>query len=110
MNPDDTTHISGSMKWHYESTYLSYVFTDMGTDTTDESGVIDVTTSDDIKLSAHFAFIEDGSGTGWGKYQNIEFVRFIFFDQPDANDYEGYYTLASENWKVEHYFPEKPST
>lgn len=108
MAADDTTHLSGSMKWHYEETWLSYVFTDMGVDTTDESGIIDVTTSDDIKLSAHFEFLADGSGTGSGKYQNIEFVRFTFFAEPDADGYEGYYTLASEGWKVEHYFPEEP--
>lgn len=105
MSPDDTLHISGSMKWHYRDTWLSYVFTNMGVDTTDESGIIDVTTSDDIKLSAHFAFITDGSGTGWGKYQDYEFVRFVFFAEPTAEGYKGYYTLASEGWKVEHYFP-----
>ncbi|HEX7319741.1 MAG TPA: hypothetical protein VF399_05220 [bacterium] len=109
MEPTDTTHISGALRWNFYDTWLDYAFTDMGTDTlVDQSGVIDVTTSDDIKLSAHFAFIADGSGTGWGKYQTFEFVHFIFFDKEDANGYKGYYTLASEGWKVDHYFPEQP--
>ncbi len=106
MDESDTAHISGSMKWHYESTWLSYVFADMGVVHEDESGVIDVTTSDDIKLSAHFEFIEDGSGTGWGRYQGYEFVRFIFYAEETPEGYIGYYTLASEGWKIEHPFPE----
>jgi hypothetical protein len=97
------------MRWNIHETWLDYTFTDMGLDTlVDRSGVIDVTTSNDIRLSAQFTFITDGSGTGWGKFQDFEFVHFIFFDKEDANGYKGYYTLASEGWKVDHYFPEQP--
>jgi hypothetical protein len=106
MDPTDTTHISGSLKWNFFDTWLDYAFTDMGTDTSDQSGVIDVTTSDDIKLSAHFVFIEDGSGTGTGYFQNIEFVRIVYFAHQDINGYKGYFQLASEDWKIDHYFPE----
>ncbi len=108
MSPNDTIHISGAMKWHYQTTWLNYAYT-VSTDTSvTKDGVIDVTTSDDIKLSAHFDFIADGSGTGWGKYQDFKFVEWVFYAQPDPQGYEGYYTLASENWKVKHYFPEQP--
>jgi hypothetical protein len=107
MEESDTAHLSGTMKWNYQDTWLNYVFTDMGVIPTDESGVIDVTTSDNIKLSAHFEFIEDGSGTGWGKFQNYEFVRFTFYPDPTPEGYIGHYTLASEGWKKEHPFPEQ---
>lgn len=111
MAPTDTMHISGGMKWNFHETWLDYDFTDMGCKPgVDESGIIDVTTSNDIRLSAHFEFIENGSGTGWGKFQNVEFVHFTFFDEPDENDYEGYYELASEGWKVKHYFPVEEGT
>jgi len=108
MSPTDSVHISGAMKWHYEQTWLNYAFTGISTDTSiSKAGVIDVTTSGDIKLSANFTFIDDGSGTGWGKFQDFKFVDWLFFALPDSNNYNGYYTLASEDWKVKHYFPEK---
>jgi hypothetical protein len=107
MSPTDSVHITGSMKWHYLSTWLNYAYT-VSTDTSiSKAGTIDVTTSDDIKLSANFTFIDDGSGTGWGKFQNFKFVDWLFFALPDSNSYNGYYTLASEDWKVKHYFPEQ---
>jgi len=107
MSPTDSVHITGSMKWHYQSTWLDYAYT-VSTDTSiSKAGTIDVTTSDDIKLSANFTFIVDGSGTGWGKFQDFKFVDWLFFAIPDENNYEGYYTLASESWKVKHYFPEQ---
>ena len=108
MLPTDSVYISGFMKWHYLSTWLNYAFTDISTDTSiSKSGTITVTTSDDIKLSAEFTFIVDGSGTGWGKFQDHKFVEWVFFVVPDPEGYNGYYTLASENWKVKHYFPEQ---
>lgn len=109
MSPADSVFIRGFMKWHYGSTWLNYAVDSVSTDTTiSKAGSITVTTSDDIKLSAHFEFITDGSGTGWGKYQDFKFVEWVFYAVPDPEGYEGYYTLASENWKVKHYFPEQP--
>ncbi len=105
----DTAHISGAMKWHYQSTWLNYAYT-VSTDTmVTKAAVFDVTTSDDIRLSANFTFNDpDGAGTGWGKFQDIEFVRWIFYAEPDPDGYEGYYTLLSQDWKVKHFFPEQP--
>jgi hypothetical protein len=108
LSQSDLTNLTGAMKWHYNETWLNYAYT-VSTDTTvSKAGLIDVTTSDDIKLSAHFEFITDGSGTGWGRWQTTEFVRWIFYAVPDPDNYEGYYTLLSESWKVKHYFPEQP--
>jgi hypothetical protein len=108
MSPSDLVHITGAMKWHYESTWLNYAYT-VSTDTAiSRAGLIDVTTSDDIKLSAHFEFYDDaGNGDGWGKFQDFKFVEWIFYATADTSVYEGYYTLASESWKVKHYFPEQ---
>jgi hypothetical protein len=107
MEQGDTAHLSGSMTWNFHETWLDYDFTDMGILPGDESGTIDVTTSNDIRLSAQFTFIADGSGTGWGAFQDLQFVHFTFFDEPNVDGYKGFYTLASEDWKVEHYFPEQ---
>jgi hypothetical protein len=101
VDPPDLQHISGMWKWHFEDTWLEYVFTEMGTE--DYSGTIDITTSSNISLTAHFEFDIDGAGTGWGKYQGIKFVEYTFYPEP-FDPYRGYYTLASEGWNVEHYF------
>jgi len=100
----DTMHISGDLKWNWESTWYKYAF---NTSTVNESGEITITTSANINLSAHFKFDSLGAGgpeDNWGKYQETKFVQFTFFAQPDANGYDGYYELASEAWKVKHYF------
>lgn len=108
MSQNDLVHITGAMKWHYLSTWLNYAYT-VSTDTAvSKAGTIDVTTSDDIKLSANFTFNDpDGAGTGWGKFQDFKFVEWVFYAVYDTSVYEGYYTLASENWKVNHYFPQQ---
>ena len=97
------THLSGFWQWHYQDTWLKYEFTDMATEYGDYSGIIDITTSSNINLAAHFAFGTDGAGTGWGRYQDIEFVRYTFYTMP-PEPYRGFYTLASEGWNVEHTF------
>ncbi len=97
------THISGFWQWHYQDTWLKYAFTDMATEYGDYSGSIAITTSNNINLAANFTFNVDGSGTGSGSYQEIEFVRYTFYALP-ADPYRGYYTLASEGWEVEHLF------
>jgi len=100
MDSTDLTHISGMWKWHYQETWLDFTFLDMGTE--DYSGTIDINTSNNISLGAHFSFYIDGDGTGWGKFQGIKFVDYTFFTM--ASEYRGYYTLASEGWNVKHYF------
>jgi len=109
MSPTDSVHISGAMKWHYGQTWLNYAFTGISTDTSiSKAGLITVTTSEDIKLSASFEFVDpDGAGTGWGKFQDFKFVEWMFYAVYDTSVYNGYYTLASENWKVQHYFPQQ---
>ena len=101
MDSTDTTHISGIWRWNYEDTWLEYKFTAMGTE--DYSGTIDVSTSNNINLTAHFEFGVEGDGTGWGKYQGIKFVEYTFYTMP-PDPYRGYYTLASEGWNIKHYF------
>jgi len=101
----DTLHISGSMKWNWEATWYSYGFLNMSV--TDESGEINITTSTNIGLSAHFLFDTLGAGgpdDNWGKYQSTTFVQFTFFAEPDTSGYIGYYELLSEGWKVQHFF------
>ena len=106
------THVTGTMKWNWEETYYSYEY-DVSTVT--EAAEINITTSSNINLSAHFLFDDEGAGTtddNWGKFGNTIFVRFEFFAEPDSNGYDGYYTLLSEDWKVKHYFvlTEPPSS
>ncbi len=100
MDSTDLTHISGMWKWHYQETWLEFTFLDMGTE--DYSGTIDINTSNNISLSAHFSFNIDGDGTGWGKFQDIKFVEYTFYTM--GSQYRGYFTLASEGWNVKHYF------
>ncbi len=101
----DTLHVEGTMKWNWEDTYYSYTY---NVSTVTEAAEIDVTTSKNINLSAHFKFADDGSGTledNWGKFDNTIFVKFEFFADPRQHDnYDGYYILLSEDWKVRHYF------
>jgi len=104
FSPNDPLHISGSMKWCVADTWFSYKFTNMGTE--DESGEISVTTSPNIKLSAHFLFDSLGAGNSeqnWAKYEEYKFVQYTFFAEPE-NGYDGYYELASEAWKHKHHF------
>jgi hypothetical protein len=97
------SHLSGFWQWHYQDTWLKYEFTDMATEYGDYSGIVDITTSNNIRLAAHFEFNVDGSGTGSGTFQGIEFVRYTFYTMP-PEPYRGHYTLASEGWNVEHTF------
>lgn len=100
----DTTHVTGTFKWNWNSTWYQYAFDNS---TITEQAAIDITTSSDIRLSAQFRFAADGSGTteeNWGKFDQTIFVRFEFFAEPDPNGYDGYYILLSEGWKVKHYF------
>jgi hypothetical protein len=103
MDSLDLHHVSGMWKWYYEETWLEFEYTEMGVDSGDWSGTIDATTSPNISLTGHFEFDVDGSGTGYGRFQEIEFVRFTFYPMP-ADPYRGYFTLASEGWNVEHEF------
>ena len=100
----DTLHVLGSMKWNWEETFYNYDF-DVSTIT--KWAEIDIATSSNIGLTAQFRFDDDGAGfteDNWGAWHNTIFVRFEFFAEPDANGYDGYYTLLSEAWKVRHYF------
>jgi hypothetical protein len=100
----DSLHITGSMKWNWTDTWWQYAFDNS---TIDESAEINITTSNNIRLSAHFLFDEDGAGSledNWGKFQDITFVKYEFFAEPDEDGYDGYYQLLSEDWKVDHYF------
>jgi hypothetical protein len=100
----DTAHITGTMKWNWTDTWWQYVFDNS---TIDEAAEISITTSQNIRLSAHFLFDEDGAGSledNWGKFQNTTFVKYEFFAEPDENGYDGYYQLLSEAWKIDHYF------
>ena len=106
MDSLHTEYISGMWKWYYEGTWLEYIFTEMSVVYGDYSGTIDVNTSSNINLSAHFNFEVDGHGLGSAKFQGIEFVRYTFYAMP-PDPYRGYFTLASEGWNVEHEFPKQ---
>lgn len=100
----DSLHVTGSMKWNWTATWWQYAFDNS---TVDESAEINITTSPNIRLSAHFLFDEESAGSledNWGKFQNTTFVKYEFFAEPDENGYDGYYQLLSEAWKVDHYF------
>ena len=100
----DTTHVIGEMKWNWTATWWQYAFDNS---TIDEAAEIDITSSDNIRISAHFLFDEVGAGEledNWGKFQTTTFVKYKFFAATDTSGYDGYYQLLSEDWKVDHYF------
>jgi len=100
----DTESVNGSMKWNWEETWYKYEY-DVSQIT--EAGKIDITTSSDIGLAAHFLFDDDGAGTtedNYAEWNNTIFVKYEFFAEPDPEGYDGYYILLSEAWKVKHYF------
>lgn len=104
VNIPDTTHITGTMKWNWTDTWWQYEFDNS---TIDEAAELDITSSDNIRISAHFLFDSAGAGEledNWGKFQDLTFVRFEFFAEPDTGNYDGFYQLLSEDWKVDHYF------
>jgi len=99
----DTTHVTGELKWNWTETWWEY---DFDNSTIDKSAEIDIASSDNIRISAHFLFDELGAGEledNWGKFQTIIFVKYKFFAE-DSAGYDGYYQLLSEAWKVDHYF------
>ena len=100
---EDPDWVTGEFEWHWEETWYNYAYQIAKLT---EGAEIDITTSANIGLSAQFRFADDGSGTtaeNFASWNNTQFVRFEFFAQPQ-NDYDGYYLLLSEAWKVEHYF------
>ncbi len=100
----DTLYVNGLFKWNWASTWYEYAY-EVSKFT--EAASIDITTSTNIGLGAHFLFEDDGSGTEnncYAEWNSTVFVRYTFFAEPDPENYDGYYTLLSEAWKVEHYF------
>jgi hypothetical protein len=100
----DTSHVTGSLRWNWDDTYYSYAFDNSQID---YSGQIDILTSTNIGLAAHFLFESDGSGDetyNYAEWHGTQFVRYTFFPADTSAQYDGYYTLLSEAWKVEHYF------
>lgn len=100
----DSLVLSGLFRWNWEQTWYEY---DYEVSKTTEAATIDITTSTNIGLAAHFLFADDGSGTEnncYAEWNNTTFVRYVFFAEPNEEHYDGYYTLLSEAWKVEHYF------
>lgn len=100
----DTAHVTGQLRWNWDETWYDYSF---DVSQLDEAADIDITTSTNIGLSAYFLFDGEGYGSeedNYAQWHNTVFVRFEFFADPDANGYDGYYTLLSEAWKVRHYF------
>ncbi|MBU1355852.1 MAG: hypothetical protein KJ620_04730 [Candidatus Edwardsbacteria bacterium] len=57
------------------------------------------------KLSGDYRFNANGSGTGSLSLNDIEVVRYVFYDI--AADTRGYYTLAAESWGTQHSFGSK---
>ena len=103
---EDTLEVTGMLRWNWTSTWYQY---DYAVSTIDEAADIDITTSTNIGLAAHFIFASDGSGTEddcYAEWNSTTFVRYTFFAEPDPenNNADGYYTLLSEAWKVRHYF------
>jgi len=109
MDSLDMEHISGMWKWYFEGTWVEFEYTDISVVVEDWSGTIDVATSANINLTGYFDFNVDGSGSGWGKFQGFEFVRFTFYKMPPVSPdfYRGYFTLASEHWEHQHEFPKQ---
>lgn len=100
----DSLVVEGLFKWNWSETWYEY---DYEVSKTTEAATIDITTSTNIGLAAHFLFADDGSGTEedcYAEWNNTTFVKYVFFAAPNAEDYDGYYTLLSEAWKIEHYF------
>lgn len=104
LSINDSTSVSGSLKWNWEETYYQYEY-DVSQQT--EAAQIDITTSTNIGLGAHFLFDSLGAGTEtdcYAEWNNTTFVRYSFFAEPDSANNDGYYKLLSEAWKIEHYF------
>ncbi|MBN2621578.1 hypothetical protein JXB22_10895 [candidate division WOR-3 bacterium] len=101
---EDTLAITGLLRWNWSETWYQY---DYDVSMITEAADIDITTSSNIGLAAHFLFADDGSGTVddcYAEWNNTIFVRYEFFDVPNAEEYDGYYELLSEAWKVQHFF------
>ncbi|OGC42153.1 hypothetical protein A2Y85_00950 [candidate division WOR-3 bacterium RBG_13_43_14] len=102
----DSLVVDGLFKWNWSATWYEYSY-EVSKFT--EAASIDITTSTNIGLGAHFLFEDDGSGIEtncYAEWNSTQFVRYTFFAEPDPenNNAEGYYTLLSEAWKVRHYF------
>jgi hypothetical protein len=102
----DSLLVTGMLRWNWSSTWYQFEY---DVSKTTEAADIDITTSTNIGLAAHFIFADDGSGTEedcYAEWNNTTFVRYTFFAVPDPenNNADGYYTLLSEAWKVRHYF------
>lgn len=101
---EDTLEVTGMLRWNWSATWYQY---DYGISTIDEAADIDITTSTNIGLAAHFLFDEVGYGSTsdcYAEWNNTTFVRYEFFAEPNAEDYDGYYELLSEAWKIQHFF------
>jgi hypothetical protein len=102
----DSLVVTGDFKWNWDETWYKYEY-EVSKFT--EAADIDITTSTNIGLAAHFLFVDNGSGTEedcYAEWNNTIFVKYVFFAEPDPenNNADGYYTLLSEAWKVRHYF------
>ena len=99
----DSIHVTGELKWNWTETWWTYAFDNS---VINETAEIDINSSTNIRISAHFLFDENGAGEledNWGKFQEITFVKYQFFAE-DSAGYDGFYQLLSEDWKVDHYF------
>lgn len=104
MNQSDLNHISGWWQYTDDQTWVRWAWTNASVNPDDHSGIYDLTTSGNLRLAAHFEIVVDGSGTGYATWQGYRFVQYTFYPWPGQNGHQGYYTLASENWRVQHYF------
>ena len=100
----DPNHISGWWQFTEDQTWVKWAWTNSSVNPDDHSGIYDLTTSGNLRLAAHFEIVVDGSGTGFATWQGYRFVQYTFYPWPGQNGYQGYYTLASENWRVKHNF------
>jgi hypothetical protein len=104
IDETDVSHAYGTMKWHYDDTLWIYTYF-VSIESDDKFADIDVETNFDV--AAEFLLAADGSGDpeeNFGTYEGERFVEYTFDPTPGETYYEGYYTLASEDWDVEHYF------
>jgi|GEM_PF-2390740 hypothetical protein len=113
----DTLHVKGGWEWHAEASAYSfaYIFTfdSVSIASGDYQGHYIFScnywpylTADGYvlgTLSGEYHIGSTRAGTGSVKLDDTELVRFVFF-VPDST-YDGYYTLATESWATNHYFP-----
>ncbi|MDP2808080.1 MAG: hypothetical protein Q8O74_08120 [bacterium] len=113
----DTLHVKGLWEWRLASgTYnFAYIFTFDSVSVSESDYQGNYTFSCNYwpyltangyavgTLTGNYHFNVDRTGTGSVLLDGTELVRYVFYDL--ANTYDGYYTLASESWATNHYFP-----